>query len=201
MTRHLRHTFAALVSTVVVAASSAASPPLEAPPESGPACDALATLQLPDTIIRLSKVVAAGAFTAAGGRGGRGFAEAPAFCQVHGELAPTPQSKIQFEVWLPAANWNGKLQVVGNGGLAGTISYPAMATAVRDGFAAASTDAGHTSTESPSWLEDRERADRLQLSRAPPDHGRCQGDREGVLQRTGEAGAITLAVRPAANRG
>ncbi|MGH9142133.1 MAG: tannase/feruloyl esterase family alpha/beta hydrolase [Vicinamibacterales bacterium] len=157
MKRHLRHAFAALVSTAVLAASSAASPALEAPPESGPACDALATLQLPDTIIRSSKVVAAGAFTAAGGRGGRGFAEAPAFCQVHGELAPTPQSKIQFEVWLPAANWNGQLQVVGNGGLAGTISYPAMATAVRDGFAAASTDTGHTSTESPSWLEDRER--------------------------------------------
>src|SRR4029453_11952442 len=40
--------------------------------------------------------------------------------------------------------WNGKLQVVGNGAFAGTVSYPAMATAVAAGYAAASTDTGHT---------------------------------------------------------
>jgi feruloyl esterase len=40
--------------------------------------------------------------------------------------------------------WNGKLQAVGNGGWAGTISYPALATAVRGGYAAASTDTGHS---------------------------------------------------------
>jgi Tannase and feruloyl esterase len=68
----------------------------------------------------------------------------PAFCQVHGALAPTPHSNIQFEVWLPAASWNGKLQVVGNGGLAGTISYPALATAVRDGRRATRSTAPST---------------------------------------------------------
>ena len=40
----------------------------------------------------------------------------------------------------PAAGWNGKLQVVGNGGFAGTISYEAMANAVAAGYASASTD-------------------------------------------------------------
>ena len=78
-------------------------------------------------------------------------------CQVHGVLKPTPTSNIQFEVWLPAAGWNGKLQVVGNGGLAGTISYPAMAAAVRDGFATASTDTGHTSAESRVVARGQER--------------------------------------------
>ena len=57
----------------------------------------------------------------------------------------------------PRINWNGEVHVVGNGGLAGTISYPAMASALRDGFATASTDTGHTSTEPATWLDDRER--------------------------------------------
>ena len=157
MKRFFLYTLAVLLPTVVLAATSSAPSPVAAPPGSGPACEALAGLKLADTTISSSKAVAAGPFTPPGGRGGRGSADLPAFCQVHGVLAPTPHSSIHFEVWLPAANWNGKLQVVGNGGLAGTISYPGLASALRDGFAAASTDTGHTSTESPAWLEDRER--------------------------------------------
>ena len=157
MRRFFLHTLAALLPTVLLAATSPAPAPVVAPPGSGPECEALAGLKLADTTISSSKTVAAGPFTPPGGRGGRGGADVPAFCQVHGVLAPTPHSSIHFEVWLPAANWNGKLQVVGNGGLAGTISYPALAAALREGFAAASTDTGHTSTESPAWLEDRER--------------------------------------------
>jgi feruloyl esterase len=157
MPRLVRHAIAALIPTVVLTLVPPAPATLEAAPASAADCSALAKLALPETTISSATMVTAGAFTPPNGRGGRGFADAPAFCQVHGVLAPTPQSKIHFEVWLPAADWNGKLQVVGNGGLAGTISYPAMASALRDGFAAASTDTGHTSTESPSWLEDRER--------------------------------------------
>jgi feruloyl esterase len=58
---------------------------------------------------------------------------------------------------MPEMNWNGKLQVAGNGGLAGTISNGPMAASVKNGFAAASTDTGHTSQEPREWLEDRER--------------------------------------------
>jgi feruloyl esterase len=59
---------------------------------------------------------------------------------------------IQFEVWLPTGNWNGKFQGVGNVGLAGTINYAAMATALRGGYATASTDTGHTGTaETADW--------------------------------------------------
>ena len=39
--------------------------------------------------------------------------------------------------------WNGKFQAVGNGGWAGAISFPAMALALREGYATASTDTGH----------------------------------------------------------
>jgi feruloyl esterase len=61
-------------------------------------------------------------------------------------LRPTADSDIKVEVWLPIAGWNGKFQAVGNGGWAGTISYPAMAEALRRGYATSSTDTGHTGT-------------------------------------------------------
>src|SRR5271163_4956244 len=100
-------------------------------------CEALANLSLPNTTITAVKAVAAGAYTL-----GRGPAsgDIPAFCQVHGIIKPTAVSAIHFEVWMPELNWNGKLQVAGNGGLAGTIANGPMAAAVKNGFAAASTD-------------------------------------------------------------
>ena len=48
-----------------------------------------------------------------------------------------------MEAWLPVENWNGKFQAVGNGGWAGVISYAAMASALQEGYATASTDTGH----------------------------------------------------------
>ena len=111
-------------------------------------CDGLSALKLPATVIATAQLVDAGAFTlpAAPGRGGGAnpYAALPAFCRVTATLAPSSDSDIKAEFWLPAANWNGKLQVVGNGGYAGVISYPAMAKAVSQGYAAASTDTGHT---------------------------------------------------------
>src|SRR5204863_7219770 len=67
----------------------------------------------------------------------------PAFCRVAATLKPASDSEIDIEVWMPAENWNGKFQAVGNGGWAGVISYPAMATALQEGYATASTDTGH----------------------------------------------------------
>ena len=70
----------------------------------------------------------------------------PAACRVVGRVTPA----INFEVWMPVANWNGKFQAVGGGGFAGVISYGAMATALARGYATASTDTGH-STPGGSW--------------------------------------------------
>jgi feruloyl esterase len=58
-------------------------------------------------------------------------------------LKPSSDSDIKIEVWLPSANWNGKLQAVGNGGWNGNIAYPAMMDALRRGYATTSTDTGH----------------------------------------------------------
>ncbi len=129
----------AVLSTAPVASQATA-------PADG--CRALATLALPQATITTTELVAAGAFAPpAGGRGGRGgnvYASLPAFCRVAATLAPSHDSDIKIEVWLPASGWNGRFQGVGNGGWAGSISYPALASAVAAGFAAASTDTGHT---------------------------------------------------------
>jgi len=45
---------------------------------------------------------------------------------------------------MPVSGWNGNLQSVGNGGWGGIVSYPALALALADGYATASTDTGHT---------------------------------------------------------
>jgi feruloyl esterase len=157
MKRLFLHALAAVLPAVALAAAPSAPLPPAAPAASAANCEGLTNLKLANTTITASTSIQAGAFSPPNARGGRALDDLPAFCQVLGVLAPTARSAIKFEVWLPTANWNGKLQVVGNGGLAGTMSYPAMAAALRSGFATASTDTGHTATEPPTWLEDRER--------------------------------------------
>ena len=67
----------------------------------------------------------------------------PEYCRVNLILKPTADSHIEMELWMPATGWNGKLQVVGNGGWAGSISFGAMALALLEGYATSSTDTGH----------------------------------------------------------
>ena len=112
-------------------------------------CDSLMGLTLAETTIKSAVAVSAGAFTPPGAAQNAQPLMLPAFCRVTAVTAPA----INFEVWLPAANWNGKFSVVGNGGTAGVVSYPAMATALRRGYAVASTDTGHVNTRpfDASW--------------------------------------------------
>ena len=122
-------------------------------------CDSLATFTVTGGAVTLAAPVAAGAFPPPAGRGGGApvnnpYARLPAFCRVAATLRPSPRSDIRMEVWMPVTGWNGKLQVVGNGGFAGTISYPAMATALAAGYAAASTDTGHTGPASNTFVND-----------------------------------------------
>ena len=121
-------------------------------------CEAIAKLTLPSTTITSAQWVKAGPMTVpqTPGRGatpspaaGQGASAPmlPAHCRVAMVMRPSSDSHIEAEVWLPA-EWNGKFQAVGNGGWAGTISYPAMARALREGYATASTDTGHKAGDS-----------------------------------------------------
>ena len=128
------------VATVAACGSGDAATTTAAPATadtSGPmACETLTGLMLADTSIALAETVPAGPFTPPGATQAL---ELPGFCRV---VAMT-QPAVNFEVWLPTEGWNGKFHTSGNGGMAGSISYGAMATALNRGYAAASTDTGH----------------------------------------------------------
>ena len=110
----------------------------------GATCESLSTLKLAATTISAAQTVEAGAFAPPPGAGGGRYKGLPAFCRVQGVIAPTPDSHIEFEVWLPAASsWDGRYVGVGNGGFAGSISYAEMAQALAAGYAVSSTDTGH----------------------------------------------------------
>jgi feruloyl esterase len=109
-------------------------------------CASLATsLKLNDTIVTSSSPVTSGQFMPPDGQASQG--DLPAFCRVELTIAPTADSDIKTEVWLPMAGWNGKFLAVGNGAWAGSIQYRALANGVRRGYATASTDTGHTGSD------------------------------------------------------
>src|SRR6185436_16547404 len=71
--------------------------------------------------------------------------QTPTHCRVSLTLRPTTDSEIKSEVWLPpAAGWNGKFLMEGGGGFVGSVNTGGMTNAVREGYATASTDTGHT---------------------------------------------------------
>jgi feruloyl esterase len=107
-------------------------------------CEGLARLSIPETAVMAAQIVAAGAFSSANQAGqGQLFARLPAFCRVALVSRPSADSEINIEVWLPMAGWNGKLQAVGDGGLAGSIPVLLMAPALARGYVATGTDTGH----------------------------------------------------------
>src|SRR5215831_6699423 len=117
-----------MIAVLALIAASSTSP-----------CDDLKSLQVRNVAITATEMVKAAPAV-------------PAHCRVSAVLTPVPESHIEIEVWLPASadgsgaagsGWNGKLEIVGNGGWAGVISTPAMASALREGYATASTDTGH----------------------------------------------------------
>jgi len=136
-----------LVAFVGLSATPAQSAPLT---QVGGLCESLKFLNLPQTTITLAESREAGkSFVPQ-------YTTAPitptvAFCRVAGIIEP----EVRFEVWMPmSANWNGKFNGVGNGGLAGSIGYAAMNTALGLNYATASTDTGHVSGNG-SWAMGR----------------------------------------------
>ena len=119
-------------------------------PAAAATCDGLGKLSLPDTTITTAELVSGGSFAAPGVP--QPFTNLPSFCRVAATIHPSKDSDIQFEVWMPASNWNGKFFGVGNGGFAGAITYAGLASAIREGYAAASTDTGHQAPgQNASW--------------------------------------------------
>ena len=124
-------------------------------------CESLASLKIPDVTITLAKSIQPPPDFEVPSLPGRygtppGMKVSVPFCRVAGFAAPTSNSHIAFEVWLPpAASWNGKYVGQGNPGFVGAISYGGMSGALARGYATASTDTGHADAEAtgalPPW--------------------------------------------------
>jgi hypothetical protein len=122
--------------SVILSGVSLAALAAGAPSAVAANCESLKNLSLPGTTISLAQSYAAGQVIT-------GTTAAPVdLCRVVGKIAPSTDSNINFEVWMPSSNWTGRYEQVGNGGFAGSIVYGALQAAVANNNATASTDDG-----------------------------------------------------------
>jgi feruloyl esterase len=108
----------------------------------------LVSLSLPQTAVQSVETVPAGPFEVVPPGGvDPVVVQLPEHCRVQLVVEP----RVGVEIWLPTEGWNGRFQGVGGGGLAGVISYAALATSVQNGYASASTDTGHVGSTDARW--------------------------------------------------
>jgi hypothetical protein len=107
------------------------------PARAATSCSDLVHLSLPETTITAATLVTSGTITPPAPE--PPVTGLPALCRVSLRIAP----QINVEVWLPVT-WNQRFQAVGGSGYAGVISWSALGTAARAGYATTSTDTGHS---------------------------------------------------------
>jgi feruloyl esterase len=120
-------------------------------------CSALASIVLPATQITSAALVPAGSFVPAAAPAPANptpqavrqaqeraelFRSLPPFCRVTARVTTSASSSINIEVWLPQANWNGKFLVNGYAFYGNKLNPVPLATALRQGYATATTDNG-----------------------------------------------------------
>lgn len=158
MTLHRRRcawslAFAGSLACAAFADAAGTSPLSEA------GCRALAGVELDRARVADARAMTSGDFDLpdAGRFGPRALENLPAFCRVRARAAPVPGSRIGFELWLPLTRWNGKLEMVGNGGYSSALAYPRLGGLLRLGYAAVATDTGHQGDD-PAFAEGRPEA-------------------------------------------
>ena len=111
-------------------------------------CAALSGVRLPGATVIGADFVEAGAFRTSEGKS---VPKQDAFCRVVGRATPSSDSDIRFELWLPAAEWNGRLWGGGNFGFAGSIGRGSLLARMNAGYAAVNTDTGHQDPDTTTW--------------------------------------------------
>jgi feruloyl esterase len=115
-------------------------------------CDVLAGQVIGNATVLSTQSIDSGTFTPPGQSTIGGL---PKFCRILARSAPSPESNIIIEIWLPhASSWNGKIMGTGNGAFAGAIKYAALAGGVKRGYATSNTDLGtHPASTLPPGLD------------------------------------------------
>ena len=123
-------------------------------------CESLVSLKMPNVTITMATAISTPPDFEVPSTPGRfgtppGLKVSVPFCRVAGFSAPTSDSHIGFEVWLPvAANWNGNYVGIGNPGFIGSIGYGGLVREIARGSATASTDTGHLDVGATSEAPD-----------------------------------------------
>src|SRR5258708_17376146 len=126
-TKRVRVALCAFFSAMAVSGALVAMPSLAAKPI---ACADLKTeLSIADTTITLTEMLPAGV------NPNPVRTIAAPICRVVGVTTPA----VRFEVSMPSEGWNGKFQMVGNGGTARFLTQSAMRAAPTPGYAPART--------------------------------------------------------------
>ncbi|MET7305040.1 tannase/feruloyl esterase family alpha/beta hydrolase [Embleya sp. NPDC005575] len=88
-------------------------------------------------------------------------ADVPAFCDVTVTLThPGDGDHAKVRTWLPVTGWNGRFQALGGSAYGAGDGGVGMGTAVKNGYAATTTDAGVGDVLDTSWaLNDKGRVD------------------------------------------
>ena len=136
----------ARISAAIVCAGVAwvlASARVAVPVAAAGTCDGLLSLKLPSATITLAKVEPAPPIQVTTGPYPRSRT-VPEACRVAATLRPSSDSEIRMELWMPTSDWNGRYQAVGNGAFNGNINIQSINQALVRGYAASSTDGGHT---------------------------------------------------------
>jgi len=102
-------------------------------------CESLQSARVPSATITATQSITGGTFTPPTGAP---ITNLPPFCRVALTMAPSADSNIRVEVWLPTEDWTGRYQGTGGGGYTGAIGYGALAAGLRLGNAVANTDMG-----------------------------------------------------------
>jgi feruloyl esterase len=140
------HILAAVMATALTPAGVEGQAPLSA----AHSCESLARVELPGAKVVEAGIVPAGAFAPPAGTSPwlasdpSIYKTLPAFCRVVAKAAPSADSDIAIEVWMPVEGWNGRFRGQGNGGFAGEIDIRSMAAALSRGYATAGTNTGHS---------------------------------------------------------
>jgi len=137
--KKLPHVLVALILPLLGACVRA-----NAPDDAVNACNALVGTKMAAGVVEEARPVTAGQTISLSGA--KQDVIAPfGFCRVAATLHSEAASEIHSEFWLPEPKaWNGKFVGLGNGGFGGVIPEMYMFAPLRQGYAVAATDTGHS---------------------------------------------------------
>src|SRR5262249_7738207 len=108
-------------------------------------CESLATMSLPNnTTITTAQSLPGGNLTLVALGRTFNLTGLPPFCRVNGVTKPAHNSNVNWEVWMPASNWNGRFEQIGGGGIDGSINLTSLGSLLQLNMAVAATDGGST---------------------------------------------------------